>query len=127
MLTAQGILAALHQRETTGQGQKVSVSLLSSLMLYDLIMWIGWQLRGDDIEAEGQTAPMMLQKLMGERQMLGSTKGGTYDPTQMHRPKIRVPRPNYLTAVTKDGVWLQFANTIDRLCVAQSDSAGACA
>ena len=51
MLTAQGILAALHQRERTGHGQKVSVSLLSSLMLYDLIMWIGWQLRGDDIEA----------------------------------------------------------------------------
>ncbi len=119
MLTTQGILAALHQRESTGRGQKVSVSLLSSLMLYDLIMWIGWQLRGDDIEAEGQTAPMMLQKLMGERQMLGSSKPQTYDPTQMHRPKIRVPRPNYLTAVTKDGVWLQFANTIDRLCVAQ--------
>jgi crotonobetainyl-CoA:carnitine CoA-transferase CaiB-like acyl-CoA transferase len=119
MLTAQGILAALHQRESTGRGQKVSVSLLSSLMLYDLIMWIGWQLRGDDIEAEGQTAPMMLQKLMGERQMLGSAKPQAYDPTQMHRPKIRVPRPNYLTAVTKDAVWLQFANTIDRLCVAQ--------
>jgi len=120
MLTAQGILAALHQREATGSGQKVSVSLLSSLMLYDLIMWIGWQLRGGDIEAEGQTAPMMLQKLMGERQMLGSAKPPQiYDATQMHRPKIRVPRPNYLTAITKDGVWLQFANTIDRLCVAQ--------
>jgi crotonobetainyl-CoA:carnitine CoA-transferase CaiB-like acyl-CoA transferase len=124
MLTAQGILAALHQRESTGRGQKVSVSLLSSLMLYDLIMWIGWQLRGEDIEAEGQTAPMMLQKLMGERQMLGSSKPRTYDPAQMHRPKIRVPRPNYLTAATKDGVWLQFANTIDRLCVAQMTALG---
>jgi crotonobetainyl-CoA:carnitine CoA-transferase CaiB-like acyl-CoA transferase len=119
MLTAQGILAALHQREATGRGQKVCVSLLSALMIYDLIMWIGWQLRADDIGAEGQTAPMMLQKLMGERQMLGSSKPQAYDPTQMHRPRIRVPRPNYLTAVTKDGVWLQFANTIDRLCVAQ--------
>jgi crotonobetainyl-CoA:carnitine CoA-transferase CaiB-like acyl-CoA transferase len=124
MLTAQGVLAALHQRERTGRGQKVSVSLLSSLMLYDLIMWIGWQLRGGDIQAEGQTAPMMLQKLMGERQMLGSTKGQAYDPAQMHRPRIRVPRPNYLTAVTKDGVWLQFANTIDRLCVAQMTALG---
>jgi crotonobetainyl-CoA:carnitine CoA-transferase CaiB-like acyl-CoA transferase len=124
MLTAQGVLAALHQRERTGAGQKVSVSLLSSLMLYDLIMWIGWQLRGGDIEAEGQTAPMMLQKLMGERQMLGSSKPTSYDPAEMHRPKIRVPRPNYLTAVTKDGVWLQFANTIDRLCVAQMTALG---
>ncbi|MCH7814769.1 MAG: hypothetical protein IID40_12205, partial [Planctomycetes bacterium] len=38
---------------------------------------------------------------------------------QVHRPQFRVPRPNYLTAVTKDGVWLQFANTIDHLCFAQ--------
>ncbi len=122
MLTVQGILAALHRRRETGLGQKVSVSLLAALMPYDLIMWIGWQLRGQEIEAEGQPAPMIMQKLLGERPLPGSSdpqKPGTYDPQQLHRPTVRVPRPNYLTAVTKDGVWLQFANTIDRLCVAQ--------
>ncbi len=122
MLTVQGVLAALHRRRATGLGQKVSVSLLAALMPFDLIMWIGWQLRGQDIEAEGQPAPMILQKLMGERQMLGAGRPqqpGAYDPRQLHRPGVRVPRPNYLTAVTRDGVWLQFANTIDRLCVAQ--------
>ena len=122
MLAVQGILAALHRRRSqTGAGQRVGVSLLAALMPYDLIMWIGWQLRGQDIKAEGQTAPMILQKLLGERpqQSASGGKAGAYDPKQLHRPAVRVPRPNYLTAVTKDGVWLQFANTMDHLCVAQ--------
>lgn len=121
MLTAQGILAALHQRRATGAGDRVSVSLLAALMPFDLIMWIGWQLRGQDLETEGVSAPMLLQKLLGERKMIEKSPPaqGSYDPTQLHRPKVRVPRPNYLTAVTKDGVWIQFANTMDHLCVAQ--------
>ncbi len=121
MLTAQGVLAALHRRRVTGAGDRVAVSLLAALMPFDLIMWIGWQLRGQDLETEGVSAPMLLQKLMGERKMIEKAppKEGAYDPTQLHRPKVRVPRPNYLTAVTKDGVWIQFANTMDHLCVAQ--------
>ena len=122
MLTVQGILAALHKRRSTGRGQKVSISLLASLLPYDLILWIGHQLREQGPEAEGQTANMFLQQLMGRRQQLGSDKSDeskTYNPREVHRPSFRVPRPNYLTAVTKDGVWLQFANTIDHLCFAQ--------
>jgi crotonobetainyl-CoA:carnitine CoA-transferase CaiB-like acyl-CoA transferase len=121
MLTLQGILAALHRRRSTGRGEKVNISLLGALMPFDLIMWIGWQLRGDDLASEGVSAPMLLQKLMGERKMIDKSQpqSGGYDPRQLHRPAVRVPRPNYLTAVTKDGVWLQFANTIDHLCVAQ--------
>ncbi|HET9477098.1 MAG TPA: CoA transferase, partial [Dehalococcoidia bacterium] len=122
MLSLQGVMAALHRRAATGRGQKVSVSLLASLIPYDLIMWIGWQLRGDDIDAAAQPANMVLQKLLGERQM--AQKPGSYDPKQLHRPQVRVPRPNYLTAVTKDGVWLQFANTMDHLCVAQMTALG---
>jgi len=121
MLTVQGVLAALHRRRTTGSGQKVDVSLLASLMPYDLILWIGRQLREQN--AEGQTAMMYLHQLLGRRQLLTGdepeAKGKTYDPKQLHRPNFRVPRPNYLTAITKDGVWLQFANTIDHLCFAQ--------
>ncbi len=121
MLTLQGVLAALHRRRATGRGEKVSVSLLAALMPFDLIMWIGWQLRGRDLDTEGVPAPMLLQKLMGERKMIDKSPEhqGVYDPRELHRPQVRVPRPNYLTAVTKDGVWLQFANTIDHLCVAQ--------
>ncbi len=126
MLTAQGVLAALHRRRQTGAGQKVDVSLLAALIPYDLIMWIGRQMREPEPEAEEQTATMYLHSLMGKRQMLGSddtdvkdAQSKAYDPKQVHRPDFRVPRPNYLTAVTKDGVWLQFANTIDHLCFAQ--------
>ncbi len=117
MLALQGILAGLHMRRRTGRGQKVSVSLLAALMPFDIVMWIGWQLRGKELETEGQTAPMILQKLLGERKPPAGP--GTYDPTQLYRPGVRIPRPNYLVAVTKDGVWLQFANTTDRLCLAQ--------
>ncbi|NIO58899.1 MAG: CoA transferase, partial [Gammaproteobacteria bacterium] len=41
MLSVQGVLAALHKRRATGNGQQVSVSLLASLIPYDLILWIG--------------------------------------------------------------------------------------
>jgi len=121
MLTVQGVLAALHKRNATGKGQKVDVSLLASLIPYDLILWIGHQLREQGPEAGGQTATMYLQQLMGRRQQLGveGDESKTYNPREVHRPSFRVPRPNYLTAVTKDGVWLQFANTIDHLCFAQ--------
>lgn len=125
MLTVQGVLAALHRRRATGRGDHVSVSLLAALMPFDLIMWIGWQLRGD-LESEGVSAPMLLQKLLGERKLIEkeAPATGAYDPRELHRPKVRVPRPNYLTAVTKDGVWIQFANTMDHLCVAQMTALG---
>ncbi len=122
MLTVQGVLAALHRRRSTGRGDHVSVSLLAALMPFDLIMWIGWQLRGRDLEDEGVSAPMLLQKLLGERKLV--EREGAYDARQLHRPNVRVPRPNYLTAVTSDGVWIQFANTMDHLCVAQMTALG---
>ncbi len=126
MLALQGLLAALHQRRRTGQGQKVEVSLLEALMPFDLVMWIGWQLRGGELKGD-QPVPMILQQLLGQRLAPGQTASRApriYDPTRLHRPEVRVPRPNYLTAVTADGVWVQFANTIDRLCVAQMQALG---
>lgn len=122
MLALQGVLAALHRRRESGRGQKVNVSLLAALLPYDLILWIGRQMREQGAEAAGQTATMYLHQLLGRRQILSgddAQKQGVYDPRQVHRPTFRVPRPNYLTAVTKDGVWLQFANTVDHLCFAQ--------
>jgi crotonobetainyl-CoA:carnitine CoA-transferase CaiB-like acyl-CoA transferase len=105
MATVQGILAALHTRRETGQGQKVSVSLLGALMPYDIVQWIGLQLAEREPEEEKQ------------RQF--EAQRGIYHQRQMVRTTIRVPRPNFLTAMTRDGVWLQFANTMDHLCLAQ--------
>jgi crotonobetainyl-CoA:carnitine CoA-transferase CaiB-like acyl-CoA transferase len=40
MLAVQGIFAALLERERTGQGQRLSTSLLGATSVYDMIMWV---------------------------------------------------------------------------------------
>jgi crotonobetainyl-CoA:carnitine CoA-transferase CaiB-like acyl-CoA transferase len=103
MLTVQGILAALHRRRQTNLGQKVSISLLASLLPFDSSGWIARQLEDrepGDMERKAEQT-------------------GVYNSQRVHRPTFRVPRPNYTTVVTKDGVWLQFANSMDRLFLAQ--------
>lgn len=122
MLALQGILAALHRRRQSGRGQKVSISLLAALMPYDLILWIGRQLVDLGPQPEGVTANMLIHQLLGQRQMLTGREALQSDSRTGRGPERAgavVPRPNYLTAVTKDGVWLQFANTIDHHCFAQ--------
>ena len=119
LLTVQGILAALRTRRLTGLGQQVTVSLIASLMPYDMVMWIAPQLSGLDTQTATRAAGKgvynapMTTNVTGARQQ--NDQGQDYNPRQVHRPDFRVPRPNYLPAVTKDGVWLQFANTADHL------------
>jgi len=161
MFAAQGILAALHVRRETGVGQKVSVSLLASLLPYDMVQWIAPQVSGLDaqtanragqkgvynqpgstastfrtVAATGQSttiSPLPRGRGVGGEGSTapsGGDGGGpegtsrSYNPQQVHRPSFRVPRPNYMTAVTKDGVWLQLANTADHLWLAQMQSMG---
>lgn len=100
MLAIQGIMAALHRRRQIGEGQKVDVSLFRALMPFDQSMWIRPQLEQHEVSEARE-------------------EKGIYYARQVHRPNFRVPRPNHLTAVTRDGVWLQFGNTVDHLCVAQ--------
>ena len=130
MLTVQGILAAVRSRRKTGTGQKVSVSLLAALTPYDMAGWIAPQITSIDAPTAGKAAekglynaPLGAQAAAGDEDQQGETeKGRVYNPQQIHRPGFRVPRPNYLPAVTKDGVWLQFANTADHLWLAQMEA-----
>ena len=127
MLTVQGILAALHTRRETGAGQKVSVSLQAALMPYDMMMWIAPQIAKIDADAAGKAATKGIYnapKAAPAADDDEGEKGRSYQPQQVHRPSFRVPRPNYLPAVTNDGVWLQFANTADHLWLAQMEALG---
>ena len=124
MLAVQGILAALSVRRETGLGQKVTVSLLASLMPYDMVQWIAPQISGVDAATAGKASQKGIYNAPASPQTPSEAedqpdKGRAYNPQVVHRPDFRVPRPNYLPAVTKDGVWLQFANTADHLWLAQ--------
>jgi crotonobetainyl-CoA:carnitine CoA-transferase CaiB-like acyl-CoA transferase len=134
MFTVQGILAALHKRRETGLGQKVSVSLLASLLPYDMVQWIRPQISGVDAQTASRAGEKGVYNQPGAsmRQTAAAVAAASpanemsrsYNPQQIHRPGFRVPRPNYMTAVTKDGVWLQLANTADHLWLAQMQAMG---
>jgi crotonobetainyl-CoA:carnitine CoA-transferase CaiB-like acyl-CoA transferase len=131
MFAVQGILAALHARRETGVGQKVTVSLLASLLPYDMVQWIQPQISGLDAQTASRAGLKGVYNQPGAsaRQTVAAAEASSetsrsYNPQQVHRPGFRVPRPNYMTAVTKDGVWLQLANTADHLWLAQMQSMG---
>lgn len=96
----QGILAGLHVRRITGKGCHVETSLMQGNTTYDMARWIAIQL--------------------AERDDLAKDRARTWGAVTAGL----VPRPNYLTAVTKDGVWLQFANTMPHLFMAQMNALG---
>ncbi|MYB42560.1 MAG: hypothetical protein F4X76_10315 [Chloroflexi bacterium] len=95
----QGILAALHVRRQTNRGTHVETSLLQGTTAYDMLRWFALQAAGAD--------PLAADRL------------GSWGAIQH-----QIPRPNYLTAVTRDGVWLQFANTLPHLFMAQMNALG---
>ncbi len=95
----QGILAALHVRRQTHRGTHVETSLLQGTTAYDMLRWFALQAAAAD--------PLAADRL------------GSWGAIQH-----QIPRPNYLTAVTKDGVWLQFANTLPHLFMAQMNALG---
>ena len=95
----QGVLAALHVQRQTHRGAHVETSLLQGTTAYDMIRWYAMQAAAAD--------PLAADRL------------GSWGAIQH-----QIPRPNYLTAVTKDGVWLQFANTLPHLFMAQMNALG---
>jgi crotonobetainyl-CoA:carnitine CoA-transferase CaiB-like acyl-CoA transferase len=128
MFALQGVFAAVHESRETGVGQKVSVSLLASLLPYDMVQWIAPQVAGLDAQSAGRAGQKGVYNQPGvsARQTVAAaqTTSRSYNPQQVHRPGFRVPRPNYMTAVSKDGVWLQLANTADHLWLAQMQALG---
>ncbi|MDP6494107.1 MAG: CoA transferase, partial [Dehalococcoidia bacterium] len=95
MGAVRGIIAALHVRDRTGQGQKVETSLMQAMNLYEFIDLVFWQMmvRFPDVFTE--------------------------------HPWLRgYPTLAYLPVRTKDGHWIQMANTVQRLFVAMIHDIG---
>jgi len=95
----QGVLAGLHVRRITGEGCHAETSLLQGNTAYDMARFIFLQ--------RAESNPLAKDRL----QTWGALN-------------LQVPRPNYQTAVTKDGVWLQFSNTMPHLFMAQMNAMG---
>lgn len=90
-LLIQAILAALHQKQSSGRGQRVETSLAQALTVHDTFQWF---------------ARVVAQRYSGgfsqaPRAVDGVPTGGL---------SFRL-----LIALTKDGQWLQFSQTPDRL------------
>ena len=95
MGAVRGIIAALHVRDKTGQGQKVETSLMQTMNLYEFIDLVFWQMmvRFPDVFTE--------------------------------HPWLRgYPTLAYIPVRTKDGEWIQMANTVQRLFVAMIHDIG---
>lgn len=91
----RGIIAAIHVRDKTGQGQKVETSLMQAMNLYEFIDLMFWQ--------------MMVR----------------FPETFNEHPWLRgYPTLAYLPVRTKDGEWIQMANIVQRLFVAMLHDIG---
>jgi crotonobetainyl-CoA:carnitine CoA-transferase CaiB-like acyl-CoA transferase len=95
MGAVRGIIAALHVRDKTGQGQKVETSLMQALNLYEFIDLMFWQ--------------MMVR----------------FPEQFTEHPWLRgYPTLAYLPVRTKDGHWIQMANIVQRLFVSMIHDIG---
>jgi len=90
-LALQGILAALYEREASGRGQHVETSLAQALTAYDPFGWF---------------SRAAITKFGGELEQPPRIRDGV--PTGGLSFRL-------LIALTKDGRWLQFSQTTDRL------------
>jgi crotonobetainyl-CoA:carnitine CoA-transferase CaiB-like acyl-CoA transferase len=90
-LTIQGILAALYERETSGLGQRVETSLAQALTVQDPFNWF-CRVAATKFEGSFTQTPRVVN---------GIPSGGM--PFRL------------LVALTKDGRWLQFSQTVNRL------------
>lgn len=92
-LTIQGIVGALVERERSGCGQQLTVTLAQALVAYDTWNW--------------------LLHVLSERYSQAFAAGSAIDAESLvpHTPMFF----RLLVGMTKDGQWLQFSQTTDRL------------
>jgi len=91
MIAIQGIMAALYERESSGVGQKVEASLAQGQTVYDTMNWF---------------CRIMAQKYEGGFRQTARIEDGVPVGGLFFR---------LLIAMTKDGQWLQFSQTVDKL------------
>ena len=97
MAAVRGTMAALMTRDRTGRGQHVETSLLRAITYYDLSQFAIWQM------------------------MIKFPEDFPEDPT------VVASRPTpiqYLPVRSKDGRWLQLANLMERLFIAELHAIG---
>lgn len=97
MAIVRGAAAALMTRDRTGRGQRVHTSLLRAVTYYDLSQFLVWQM------------------------MINFPENFPDDPT------VVASRPTpiqYLPVRSKDGKWLQLANLMERLFIAEIHAIG---
>ena len=97
MAIVRGAAAALMVRDRTGKGQRVHTSLLRAVTYYDLSQFLVWQM------------------------MINFPENFPDDPT------VVASRPTpiqYLPVRSKDGKWLQLANLMERLFIAEIHAIG---
>ncbi len=97
MAAVRGSIAALMLRDRTGKGQRVETNLLRAITYYDLLQFAVWQM------------------------MINRPEEFDFDPT------VVASRPTpiqYLPVRTKDGRWIQLANLMERLFIAEVKAIG---
>ncbi len=90
-LVAQGVLAALYEREHSGVGQRVDTSLMQGLSVHDTFNWHA--------------------RIIAKRYSAGFTQA----PLEQDGVPSGGLSFRLLIALTKDGRWLQFSQTAQRL------------
>ena len=90
MHLVQGILLALMQREKTGEGQRVAVSLYSSMLAMQMQEAAMWMMRGRELNWAAMPLSGVFETTDGAIVMVGAFKG---KPVARHLPRARHRRP----------------------------------
>ncbi len=94
--SVQGILAALFARERTGQGQRVDVSLLDSLLAFQIVPVSMFLATGEELGRQGSAAPYASPNEAYQTKD-GHIMVGAYTPQRWHAFCVAIARPELET------------------------------